>query len=149
MNNSRKMRSGGTLAIGLLLAGILLSAEAKPPRYAAGQIWTYHTRPQDAGSLLKIQRIEPYGSTQVYHISVVGVHFANQQLSGELPHLPVSEATLDNSVIALAPAAKQFPDLDVDAGIAQWRAAKGGIFTITIAEAVSLVEQAIAGQQRN
>ena len=112
-------------------------------RYQEGQVWEYRTRPQDTGSLVRIQRIEAnpafakYGP--IYHISIVGVHFKNAAISGELPHLPVSRETLDASVTKLSSSAVTFPD--AEPGIAEWRAAKGGVFTIPLANIIGSVEQ--------
>jgi hypothetical protein len=94
----------------LLLALLLLpAAAAEPARYQAGQVWEYHTRPGDEGSLLRIQRVEDWpGGGKVYHISVIGVRLggiANQ----EIQHLPVSAATLDASVTGCRRALPSFP----------------------------------------
>lgn len=117
--------------------------------YQEGQVWEYRTRPEDSGSLLRIQSIEAnpafakYGP--IYHISVVGVHFQGAALSGELAHLPVSRETLDASVTRLSSASVTFPN--ADPGIAEWRSAQGGVFTIPLAEIISSVEQMF--QQRS
>jgi hypothetical protein len=44
-------------------------------------MWEYRTGPQDAGSLLKVQRVGMMGANKVYHISVVGIHFATRSPS--------------------------------------------------------------------
>ena len=110
--------------------------------YAEGQIWEYHTRPSDEGSLLKIQKIELIdgngGTITVYHISVIGAHFKGKNLAGEVTHLPVSRKTLDDSVTRLSEKTPVFPD--PTEGIAVWREANGGVFTITLAEIMDLVE---------
>ena len=130
----------------LLCMGAGLSAQASAPKYAIGQVWEYKTRPQDAGSLLKIQRIETLSNRQVYHISIIGVHFAQPGFAGILPHLPVSDETLDASVTRLSPTTPDFPTTSVDEGIAEWRKAKGGVFTIPVAEIVGVAEQSVSGQ---
>jgi hypothetical protein len=114
-----------------------------PIVYREGQVWEYRTRPEDAGSLLRIQRIEAnsaftkYGP--IYHISVIGVHFKDVPLSGDLAHLPVSRETLDASVIRLSSASLTFPD--AGPGIDEWRSAQGGVFTIPLSEIIGSVEQ--------
>lgn len=133
-----------------LIAGSFLVVAAAPPsrEYAEGQVWEYRARPQDKGSLVKIQKVEqlPELSQEytVYHVTVVGVNFSGLPFDGTLGHLPFSKASLDASLTKLSQAKADFPD--ATGGIAQWREAKGGIFTITIAEAVSFVEQTL-GQQ--
>ena len=45
----------------MLLAAIslgVMGATAPSHDYAAGQVWEYHTRPGDEGSLLRIQKVE-------------------------------------------------------------------------------------------
>ena len=117
-----------------------LSAQSSPPRYAEGQVWEYHTRPPDAGSLLKIQRITVLGSEKVYHLSVVGIHFRAAGLLGTLPHTPVSEKTLNASVTTQSHSNAAFPTSAVDEGIAEWRRAQGGIFTIPVAEIIEIAD---------
>src|SRR4051794_3852276 len=128
------------------LVAVAIAAPNPAPEhaeYAAGQGWEYRTRSEDTGSLLRIQRIETnpafakYGP--IYHISVIGVHFTNTPLSGELQHLPVSRETLDASVTRLSSASVAFPN--AEAGIAEWRSAQGGVFTIPLADIINVVEQ--------
>jgi hypothetical protein len=114
-----------------------------PIQYQEGQTWEYQTRPEDTGSLLRIQKVEEnpafakYGP--IYHISVIGVRFRDAPLSGDLPHLPVSRETLDASVTRLSYSSVTFPA--ADPGIAEWRSAHGGVFTIPLADIISSVEQ--------
>ncbi|MDF7777775.1 hypothetical protein P1X14_21145 [Sphingomonas sp. AOB5] len=112
-------------------------------RYAVGQIWEYRNLPRDAGSLLKIQAIEtdPVGGT-IYHISVTGLKIeAGGGVLQEIGHLPVSKQTLDASVTRLSPLTPDFPD--AAPGIADWRKANGGVFTISVAEIVGVIEQSL------
>jgi hypothetical protein len=117
-------------------------------RYAEGQLWEYQTRPEDKGSLLKIQKIEvllEFSKTgPVYHVSIIGFHFAGLPLDGTLQHAPFSKASLDASVTTLSSSKAAFPD--ASDGIAEWRQARGGIFTVTVAEAVSFAEQTMRKQ---
>lgn len=125
------------------MAGAQTAPAATPARaYAEGQVWEYRTRPQDEGSLLKIQRIEDAGS--VFHVSLVGVRLGGSPT--EIQHLPVSRQTLDASVTRLSDSDTPFPD--VAAGYAEWQRAQGGVFTLTMAEIVDFVEQALAGEPR-
>lgn len=133
--------------VGLLLAAGSLSGQAPPARYAAGQVWEYRTRTQDAGSLLKVQRIELLGQQKVYHISVIGVHFSTRGIAGILPHIPVSDETLDASVTKLSATKPDFPTTALDEGIEEWRKAKGGIFTIPMSQIVGIIDdQTVKGR---
>ena len=133
------------IALLALLAAWPAAAPATAPgdRYAEGQVWEYKTRPQDAGSLLRIQRIEDGGKLgTIYHINLIGIVLGNKGPT-VIQHLPVSKATLDASVIRLSDAKRDWPD--ATAGIAQWRAAQGGVFDIPISEIVATVEKAVSG----
>lgn len=120
----------------------MVAAAANQPIYAEGQIWAYHTRPEDPSSLIKINKIEvdPASAvTPIYHICVVMVHIGGSATPKSIAHLPVSRQTLDSSVIAPAMSSVAFPDSAV--GIAQWRSAHGGVFTIPVAQIVEIVDQ--------
>lgn len=127
-----------------LAALVMLAGFAPQDRYAAGQVWEYRTRPADAGSLLKIQRVEtPEGYPEpIYHVSVVGLTFRNATVGTELPHTPVSRETLDASVTRLSDQTPDFPD--PAPGIAQWKSDQGGVFTITVAEIIDIIDQQTA-----
>ena len=137
------------LGIFAILA-LLIGAAPLHSKYAEGQIWEYRTRPSDAGSLIKIQKIENLPalneSDKVYHLSVIGLHFNNEALAGVVMHIPVSQKTLDSSVTRLSELRPDFPD--PSEGISQWREARGGVFTVSLAEIMDFVEQTIDGARR-
>lgn len=143
-------RERGSMAIlrSVVLAAVALalSGQAAPAKYEAGQVWAYRTRPQDAGSLLKIQQVGDFGGSKVYHLSIVGVQFANRQIAGTLPHIPVSEATLDASVTQRASAQANFPTKALQDGIAEWETAKGGVFTIPVAQIIDIIDQQVGAR---
>jgi hypothetical protein len=51
---------------------------------------------------------------------------------------------LDASVTKLSASKAEFPD--ANGGIAEWRKAQGGVFTVTVAEAVNFAEQTMRKQ---
>lgn len=125
-----------------------VSAQAQAPMqapahaYAAGQVWTYHTRPADEGSLLKIDEIEQKPGTPaetIYHLSVIGLHLAGSATPTAISHLPVSQASLDSSVIALSKSTVPFPDYTY--GEKQWRQNEGGVFVTPIAHVVEVADR--------
>lgn len=133
-----------------LLLALLLALPAEPPiapepaRYLEGQVWEYRTRPGEEGSLLKIQAVEDWpGGGKVYHISVIGVRIAGMR-GNDLQHLPVSELTLNASVTRLSPSTAAFPL--ADEGMAIWRADRGGVYDIALAEIIAIIDQAMGGQ---
>lgn len=118
------------------------------PDYAPGQVWTYRTRPGDEASRLKIQMIEHYpaegqsAEDRVFHVSVVGVTFANRDVPREIAHAPVSRETLDASLLALTDSGATFPD--PAEGVASWKEGAGGVFTLSIAELVQMYDDVTA-----
>jgi len=109
-----------------------------------GQVWAYRTRPGDQGSTLTIGRLEESAvAGRVVHISVSDVHIKNPRIAGgystQLPHAPFSETAIEQSVTELV--GKASPPPDFEAGYQQWQQARGGVFTISVAEAVDFVEQ--------
>jgi hypothetical protein len=145
----RSLLKSASAILGVALATASPASHPTIDRYAEGQVWEYRTRPEDKGSLLKIQKIELLPSFSekngpVYHVSIIGLHFTGTPLVGALQHAPFSRASLDASVTKLSPSKATFPD--VEAGIKQWRQAKGGVFTITVAEAVSFTQQVMQQQ---
>jgi hypothetical protein len=126
-----------------------LSAQAPAPRYAEGQVWEYRTRPGEEGSLLRIQRVEPWPAGdavgRVYHISVIGVRIGGGIVQGEMPHLPVSRETLDASVTRLSTRPDAFPS--PEEGIATWREAQGGVFDVPVAEILGFVDRMMQSRQ--
>lgn len=132
------------LAVLAMFATMSASAPAATAdRYAEGQVWEYKTRPQDTGSLLKIQKMEDGGAIgTIYHISIIGIMVAGKP--NALPHTPVSRATLDASVTRLSDAKRDWPD--AAPGIAQWRADNGGVFTVSVADIAGFVEKALLQQ---
>lgn len=142
------MRYFGLACLGLVMAVGAMAATSTVDRYAEGQVWEYQTRPDDKGSLLKIQKIEVSPEFTkigpVYHVSIIGIHFDGLPVDGTLQHAPFSRGSLDASVTKLSASKAEFPD--ANGGIAEWRKAQGGVFTVTVAEAVSFAEQTMRNQ---
>ena len=133
-------------ALAALVALAASTGQAAPARYAEGQVWEYRTRAGDEGSLIKIQRIEKDPALAVvgpiFHISVIGFRFRNPRVAPVLPHAPVSLETLNRSVTRPGRAGAAFPD--PDPGIAEWRRAQGGVYTIGVAEIIGLLDEQTA-----
>jgi hypothetical protein len=104
-------------------------------RYAEGQVWEYRTRRGEERSLVKIQRIEtdPETNEPIFHVSLVGLNWPR---ADTLAHAPVSGATLDKSVTRLSVDHGQFPV--AEEGIAEWRRARGGVYSVSLGEIVEI-----------
>lgn len=135
----------------LAVLGLLSIASLAEGRdYEEGQVWTYHTRSGDESSLLQINRIDTHERLgSIFHVSILSVrlppHGTAEPFTTDLPHCPVSRETLDKSVIALSPVPRRA--ISFQQGYRQWKGAfdagKAGIFTLSIAEIVSIIEDAV------
>jgi hypothetical protein len=130
------------------LPTVLAVADDKPT-FAPNQEWSYHARPQDADSTIVIGLIQDHPKMgRVIHVTVRRVNVRTAQLTlTEIGHLPISEAALAASVIEL----KGVVDApqSVALGIKEWERAKGGVFTISIAQAVDYMERTLSGTPQN
>lgn len=121
--------------------------------YAEGQVWTFRARPGEEGATLLINRVERDPRLgAIFHIGVFDVRLDNPHAPGgvttELPHFPVSRATLDKSCLELR--GTRAPNPDYLDGYREWRAVfdagRAGVFDIPVAEIVDIVQGAIARQ---
>ena len=123
-----------------------ISAISKEHDYAVGQVWEFASDAQTSVPLLRIQEIASFdsggNSSEVFHISVIDVDLAGDGTFITLvEHLPVSRQTLDASVTRLSDRSAAFPDYR--SGMEQWRAANGGVFTITMSEIIAILRQSV------
>jgi hypothetical protein len=119
-------------------------------KYHVGEQWQYHSRPGEEESTLTIGKVEISPKLGVIvHITLAGLRIRNPHTpsgySETVAHMPFAEAALDKSVTSLLKTAA-VPPAFAD-GYGEWRPAfdngKGGIFTITVAEGVDFMEQAL------
>ncbi len=138
----------------ILLASLLsFFGIAKATDFSEGQVWVYKTRPDEEKSTLLVNKVESDPKLgKIFHISLNNVKVKNPRFAGgvttELPHFPVSQTTLEKSIIRLL--RKEKPNVEYLEGYKEWKAAfdKGdaGIFTISIAEIVDVVETTVNKQ---
>src|SRR5215471_4560886 len=86
------------IALAWLLAG---PTSAETPAFAAGQHWSYETRPEDPNSTLIVGRVEELpGHGTVVHVAVIDVnlHTPSGSVGHVLAHLPFSADALRKSV---------------------------------------------------
>ncbi|HXX48237.1 MAG TPA: hypothetical protein VEN47_08420 [Myxococcota bacterium] len=117
---------------------------AETTAFAPGQHWSYATRPEDPQSTLIVGRVEeiPRLGT-VVHVAIIDVnlHLPSGSVGHLLPHAPFSADALRRSVdkqLPAAPLPERFED-----GYAMWRREKGGVYTITVREAVDVLQKTI------
>lgn len=118
--------------------------------FHAGEVWRYHTRPAEPDSTLTVLRVdEEPGAGAIVHVYVDGLRIPNphhpEGFSGTIGHMPFAESAVSASVTELLGQADPLPDFNE--GYESWRSAyddgHAGVFTITVAEAVEVMEQAI------
>jgi len=118
--------------------------------FQVGQEWSYQARPQDVNSSLLVGAIEDHPQMgRIVHIAVNNVRVRNPHANGgystEIGHIPTSEAALRDSVTKLLASAQQVDQ--VAEGIETWRSAQGGVFTVSVSEAVQYIEDILVGGQ--
>ena len=119
-------------------------------RYKVGQVWRYQTRTDEADSTFSIVKVEHDAKLGIIvHISLRGLHIKNPHhpngFTDTASHMPFAEDAITKSVTTLVQENAPLPDFQ--AGYNQWRqaadAGKAGIFTITVAESLDVMEQAL------
>ncbi len=117
--------------------------------FEAGQVWRFHSRPDEEQSALTITRVETHPSLgTVVHVRVQGVRIPNPMHpdgeSSEIGHMPFAADAVRRSVTHLVHEGSETGD---DDGYATWKEAfdrdDAGVFTITVAEVVEMMEQAV------
>lgn len=115
--------------------------EIKDKKYQPGQVWQYKTRPQEEGSrvtVLKVEKLPRMGT--IVHVRVDDIRLRNCRRGPEpngFQHMPFSRDAMEQSVIKLEKDNAAVGDLG---GYEQWRADCGGVYTITVAEAIDVAE---------
>jgi hypothetical protein len=125
-------------------------ADAVEPDFRAGDIWRYHTRSSEPDSTLTVLRVDrDAGSGNIVHLRVDGLRIRNPHhpagFSGEIMHMPFEPAAVARSVTVRLERDAAVPDFAE--GYAEWRRAfdadEAGVFSVTVAEAVEVMERAI------
>ncbi len=116
------------------------------PEFTAGQRWQYNTRSGEEASRLLILKLEDVHRQQVAHIQLDGLAMKGPHgVSQIIGHTPITADALARSVTVLD--AEQVALPADDSGYQTWKAAsergEAGVFTVTIAELVEAMEQAI------
>lgn len=132
-------------------------ATMEESKYKIGQVWKYRTREGEESSRIFIVRADPNEKLgTIYHLYIDGLKIKNPHIDSgiqdHLPHSPVSEKTLDESVTTLA--IESSPNLpDVSEGYETWKQAfdkgEGGIFTIPASQIIQYIEDIVTGKATN
>ena len=158
--NDRVQMRFHTIAGALKQLNDHVSLAALDARFKRGQFWEYETRPREKSSRILVVQGAPRGDVGLmYHICIDGVSFVNPYTGNtQLPVVPISAEALEESTVELegsnwSRAAdfkyQPFPEYD------RWRGfleAKGGLFTVPVAEIVERVErwlQSVPGDEKD
>jgi hypothetical protein len=113
----------------------------KDKKYQPGQVWQYKTRQGEEHSRITVLRVERLPKVGVIvHVRVNRIGLRNCAGGPEpdnFQHMPFTKDALDRSVTKLEKGSVDIPDLS---GYEQWRADCGGVYTITVAEAIKAAE---------
>jgi hypothetical protein len=124
--------------------------DTQDSEFRVGQVWNYKTRPAETNSTLTICKVEVAGKLgKVVHFSVADVRIKNPQnkdgFATNISHLPFAESAVKQSVTQLLKEGVGLPEFRH--GYDSWReaveAGKGGVWTISIAEAVAAMESVL------
>jgi len=123
---------------------------ANANEFSEGQLWSYKSRQGEEDSRVLINKIEQDEKLgNIYHISIYDINLKNSRsetgVVEDLPHFPVSEETLDMSLDELIKVTQI--NSEYIEGYNSWKSAfdarEAGIFTISIAEIVEVIEESI------
>ena len=124
-------------------------------KFSVGQIWNYQTRKGEENSKIEILKVEKYEKDGIIiHIYVNGLKVKNPNkpsgFSDDIGHLPLSKDAVLKSVTTLDSENNELPDFME--GYNNWKNAfdnnTGGIFSITVKEAVQYVEEAMSNAKK-
>jgi hypothetical protein len=124
--------------------------EAGELKYKVGQKWSYETRSGDEKSYLVIVKIDHDPKLgKIIHVAMRGLRMKNPHspdgISENVNHMPFSQEAIDKSGLKLLKEKTDLPGFEE--GYRSWReafeAGRAGIYTITVAEAVQVMEASL------
>jgi hypothetical protein len=117
--------------------------EVTDSKFHVGQVWKHKTRPHEEQSTLTILRLESLPKLGVIiHIRVGEIRLRNCSGGPEpnnIAPMPFSRDAIERSVVKVAKEGGAVPDFQD--GYDAWRRACGGVYTVTVAEAIEANEK--------
>jgi hypothetical protein len=119
-------------------------------RYKVGQRWSYKTRPNEKDSYFIVVKVETHPKlSNIIHIAVRDLKMKNPRspdgFSDKVDHMPFAEDAINRSAVKVLKEKVDLPDYKE--GYKMWReafdAGRAGIYTITLAEAVDVMEASL------
>ena len=114
-------------------------------KYKVGQVWSYKTRPTEKKSSLIVLKVEHHPKLgNIIHIALRDLKLSkpNGDFIETAGHLPFAEEAINKSVVKLLKEKADIPDYEEGYGMCKeaFDAGKAGVYTITVAEAVDVME---------
>jgi hypothetical protein len=140
------------LTLLLVVRSIGAIAQAKPcaPPHTVsdvlfhpGDVWTYKTRPEDSGStltILKVESLEKVGVVVHVRVDKLHMHTADGSDINSIGHMPLARQALAQSVIQKK---NSGPVPDFADGYNRWAQACGGVYSISVSEAVAADQEVL------
>jgi hypothetical protein len=123
------------------LSGCAATPAAPKPNFAPGQLWSINSATPTTAKVV-IGRIEALNGKVAVHVSLIDIVIPsgapNAGATITVGHVPFERSALAASVDRLL-ATGVSPPASFDTGYREWQSAKGGIFTISVAEAIDIV----------
>jgi hypothetical protein len=125
-------------------------SEKSEVKYKVGQMWSYEARPHEEKSYFIIVKIESDAKLgTIVHIAMRGLKMKNPRspdgISDTVNHMPFTEEAVKRSSLKLLQEKVELPDYKE--GYQMWRdafdAQRAGVYTITLAEAVMVMETSL------
>jgi hypothetical protein len=119
-------------------------------KYKVGQQWNYHSRPGEEASYFVVVKIEHDAKLgKIVHIAMQRLKIKNRRspdgVSENVNHMPFAEEAINKSEPKLLKEKVELPSFEE--GYRVWRKAfdegNAGIYTISLAEAVDVMEAAL------
>jgi hypothetical protein len=139
---------GGLMAVFYVL-GLRASLHRRPIAVSLkpGQVWTYKSRPKDAGSTLTILRTETepqFGP--IVHVALQGVSLQGRHRSlDQIEHVPFAKQPVRESLVRLEETLSEIPEFEVSYRMWRESVEKGdaGVFSVKVADAVQRMDDAL------
>ncbi|HZM90004.1 MAG TPA: hypothetical protein VFF31_26020 [Blastocatellia bacterium] len=135
------------LCCGSVFASAQELKDTTESKFKVGQLWAYKTRPGEEKSYFIVVKVETHTKLgTIVHIAVRKLKMKNPRspdgLSEDANHMPFAEDALNKSAVKILKDKVDLPDFED--GYNEWRRAfeegHAGIYTITLAEAVKVME---------
>lgn len=143
------------LSVVLMSASLTVDAQQTEAKYKPGQKWSYKTRPGEEDSYLIVLKVDKDAKLgNIIHIALRKLKMKNElspdgSVSENVNHMPFSQEALDKSGLKLLEEKTDLPEFAE--GYQMWREAfdggRGGVYSITVAEAVNVVEAGLHGRK--